>query len=118
MKVHTLANLCLLSVIMTSMLMSCDKINKHMKDHHNLPPFFSHTKGKGWKGVGSCPFPSGSKVTAPGTNMTNLAKVLQNNRKWVAKNTAVDPNFFLKHKPSQNPTYMWVGCSDSRVPPN
>ena len=114
MKVHTLGNLCLISVIMTSMFISCTKMSKY----YHLPPFFSHSNGKGLKGGVSCDLPKAPQGTAPGTNMTNLEKVIQNNRNWVAKNTAVDPNFFLKHKPSQSPPYLWVGCSDSRVPPN
>ena len=50
--------------------------------------------------------------------MTNLKQVLQNNRQWVKSKTKDDANFFKKHKPSQKPNYLWIGCSDSRLPAN
>lgn len=45
-------------------------------------------------------------------------KLLENNKKWVAEQLALDPNFFNNLADSQNPEYLWIGCSDSRVPAN
>lgn len=40
----------------------------------------------------------------------------QKNREWVQSITAEDPEFFEKLSKQQNPEYLWIGCSDSRVP--
>lgn len=45
-------------------------------------------------------------------------KLLENNKKWVADQLALDANYFDKLANSQNPEYLWIGCSDSRVPAN
>jgi len=45
-------------------------------------------------------------------------KLLENNKKWVADQLAIDPVYFEKLANSQNPEYLWIGCSDSRVPAN
>jgi carbonic anhydrase len=45
-------------------------------------------------------------------------KLLENNKKWVADQLALEPNYFQKLANSQNPAYLWIGCSDSRVPAN
>ena len=45
-------------------------------------------------------------------------KLLENNKKWVADQLALDPNFFNELADKQNPEYLWIGCSDSRVPAN
>jgi carbonic anhydrase len=45
-------------------------------------------------------------------------QLLENNKNWVAKQLAVDPVYFEKLANSQNPEYLWIGCSDSRVPAN
>jgi carbonic anhydrase len=41
-----------------------------------------------------------------------------NNRAWSAKKTEVDPEFFRRLENQQSPKYLWIGCSDSRVPAN
>jgi carbonic anhydrase len=41
-----------------------------------------------------------------------------NNRAWAARKTAVDPGFFKRLVGQQAPEYLWIGCSDSRVPAN
>ncbi len=41
-----------------------------------------------------------------------------NNRAWVAGQVAEDAAFFSRHENSQSPQYLWIGCSDSRVPAN
>jgi len=44
--------------------------------------------------------------------------LLENNKNWVANKLAIDPAYFEKLSNSQNPEYLWIGCSDSRVPAN
>lgn len=50
--------------------------------------------------------------------MRNLNHIFENNRVWAQEFTAKDPNFFEKLATAQNPKYLWIGCSDSRVPAN
>lgn len=45
-------------------------------------------------------------------------KLLDNNKKWVAEQLELDPDFFEKLSKGQSPEYLWIGCSDSRVPAN
>ena len=45
-------------------------------------------------------------------------KLLDNNKKWVAEQLHLDPNFFENLSKGQSPEYLWIGCSDSRVPAN
>jgi carbonic anhydrase len=42
----------------------------------------------------------------------------KNNREWAALKVASDPDFFLRLERQQAPEYLWIGCSDSRVPAN
>lgn len=44
--------------------------------------------------------------------------LFENNKKWVEEKTKVDPNFFMNLSKGQTPQYLWIGCSDSRVPAN
>jgi carbonic anhydrase len=48
----------------------------------------------------------------------NPSDLLDNNRKWAAELTAAHPDFFPKLAAQQAPEYLWIGCSDSRVPAN
>ncbi len=48
----------------------------------------------------------------------DLTHLLQNNRQWAANVHANDPDFFHKLANQQSPQYLWIGCSDSRVPAN
>jgi carbonic anhydrase len=50
--------------------------------------------------------------------MSDLAHLLDNNRKWAEEIRARDPDFFSKLEGVQRPDYLWIGCSDSRVPAN
>lgn len=50
--------------------------------------------------------------------MTKPAELLNNNRIWAAKIRQQDPDFFSKLSLQQAPEYLWIGCSDSRVPAN
>ncbi|KAK3317715.1 carbonic anhydrase [Cercophora scortea] len=43
-------------------------------------------------------------------------RVFESNRAWAAEQTAKDPEFFAKLAAGQNPEYLWIGCSDSRIP--
>ena len=43
-------------------------------------------------------------------------RVFDCNRAWAAEQTAKDPNFFKHLAEGQNPEYLWIGCSDSRIP--
>ena len=47
-----------------------------------------------------------------------IDQLMQNNRAWAAGKLAVDPDFFRKLEDQQKPEYLWIGCSDSRVPAN
>jgi carbonic anhydrase len=47
-----------------------------------------------------------------------VTDLLTNNRVWAESKRAADPNFFQRMVAQQNPRYLWIGCSDSRVPAN
>jgi carbonic anhydrase len=50
--------------------------------------------------------------------MRLLAHLFANNRTWAAATTHQDPEFFRRLAQQQAPQYLWIGCSDSRVPAN
>jgi carbonic anhydrase len=43
-------------------------------------------------------------------------RLIKNNKTWVAEQLQLDPNFFENLSKGQTPEYLWIGCSDSRVP--
>ncbi|KJE91339.1 carbonate dehydratase, variant 1 [Capsaspora owczarzaki ATCC 30864] len=45
-------------------------------------------------------------------------RLLDNNRQWAGQVSSVDPNYFPNLARGQQPPYMYIGCSDSRVPPD
>ncbi len=47
-----------------------------------------------------------------------LDDLKSNNRDWAARKVAADPGFFRRLEGQQAPKYLWIGCSDSRVPAN
>jgi carbonic anhydrase len=47
-----------------------------------------------------------------------LARLLANNAQWAQRVRARDPQFFERLAQQQSPHYLWIGCSDSRVPAN
>jgi carbonic anhydrase len=47
-----------------------------------------------------------------------LQDLLENNRRWAAEQLAETPDFFARLVSQQVPNYLWIGCSDSRVPAN
>jgi len=50
--------------------------------------------------------------------MKDIAKLLNNNKAWADQIAAESPNFFRKLEKQHKPKYLWIGCSDSRVPAN
>ena len=50
--------------------------------------------------------------------MRILKHLFENNKAWAGKITSTDPDFFDKLSHQQSPEYLWIGCSDSRVPAN
>jgi carbonic anhydrase len=50
--------------------------------------------------------------------LTSVAELFERNRKWAASVRAADPEFFSGLARLQSPEYLWIGCSDSRVPAN
>ena len=48
----------------------------------------------------------------------SLKQLLENNRKWAKAEVAADPDYFKRLERQQSPQYLWIGCSDSRVPAN
>lgn len=45
-------------------------------------------------------------------------ELLSNNKKWVASQLKTDPEYFTNLAKGQTPGFLWIGCSDSRVPAN
>lgn len=50
--------------------------------------------------------------------MKSYEKLLAENKTWAAKKVKEDPDFFNRLVNVQTPEFLWIGCSDSRVPPN
>ena len=46
----------------------------------------------------------------------SYARLIENNKTWVAEQLQLDPSFFENLSKGQAPEYLWIGCSDSRVP--
>lgn len=57
-------------------------------------------------------------MSKPLTNGNSLEELLQNNRRWADSIKQQDTDFFKKLASQQSPEYLWIGCSDSRVPAN
>ncbi len=56
--------------------------------------------------------------SATASPMKNLDHLFANNRAWAEGIRRQDPDFFTKLSRQQSPGYLWIGCSDSRVPAN
>ena len=52
------------------------------------------------------------------TDQPTLEILLERNRSWADLMTSSDPDFFARLARQQAPRYLWIGCSDSRVPAN
>src|SRR6187551_3188348 len=48
--------------------------------------------------------------------MSPYEKLLVNNKAWANEQNKVDPDFFRRLASQQSPKFLWIGCSDSRVP--
>ena len=48
--------------------------------------------------------------------MKDLKRLLDQNKAWAESITASDPEFFPNLAKQQSPTFLWIGCADSRVP--
>ena len=48
----------------------------------------------------------------------DIKNIFKNNKKWAQVQLNKNPNFFTSLSEHQHPNYLWIGCSDSRVPPN
>lgn len=51
-------------------------------------------------------------------SMKQLKELFDKNKEWVLKKTAQNPQFFKDMANSQEPSHLWIGCSDARVPAN
>lgn len=47
-----------------------------------------------------------------------VKQLLLNNRQWAESRIKINPNYFKDMEKGQEPRYLWIGCSDSRVPAN
>jgi carbonic anhydrase len=50
--------------------------------------------------------------------MRTLRHLFENNRAWAERIRTQHPDFFVKLARQQSPSYLWIGCADSRVPAN
>jgi carbonic anhydrase len=48
----------------------------------------------------------------------HILELLRNNQEWVREQNERDPEFFPRMAQGQQPRYLWIGCADSRVPPD
>jgi len=50
--------------------------------------------------------------------INDIEQLFKNNRTWAANKREEDPEYFTRLVNQQTPEYLWIGCSDSRVPAN
>ncbi|MCH5721175.1 hypothetical protein MKP07_35725 [Niabella hibiscisoli] len=50
--------------------------------------------------------------------MKSYTELLEANKEWASQMLSVDPTFFDDLAKTQTPEFLWIGCSDSRVPAN
>jgi carbonic anhydrase len=49
--------------------------------------------------------------------MDNIKRIILENKAWAKSKVEIDQDYFSKMARDQKPEYLWIGCSDSRVPP-
>ena len=59
---------------------------------------------------------TGSRSFCRDSSTTSLQGALEGNRRWAQEQTQRDPTFFNALAQQQRPQWLWIGCSDSRVP--
>ena len=59
-----------------------------------------------------------NNVDAKKKDMQTYEKLLSENKAWAAEKVNHDPNYFIRLLHLQTPEFLWIGCSDSRVPAN
>ena len=52
------------------------------------------------------------------SSAADVAQLFENNRRWASRMVQEDPEFFSRLAAQQKPKFLWIGCSDSRVPAN
>ena len=57
-------------------------------------------------------------MNEPENTAAPLQNLLDNNRRWAGSQVERDPDFFNRLAQQASPEYLWIGCSDSRVPAN
>jgi carbonic anhydrase len=62
--------------------------------------------------------PPKSTPSKSSPTQSTLEDLLRNNRDWAERVRREDPGFFERLSKQQSPKYLWIGCSDSRVPAN
>ena len=50
--------------------------------------------------------------------ITSIEELLSNNEAFVAEHLRLDPRYFEQLSEAQHPSFLWIGCSDSRVSPD
>ncbi len=50
--------------------------------------------------------------------MDDVRRLLLENKAWAKERAQINPDYFIEMARDQTPTFLWIGCSDSRVPPN
>ncbi len=56
--------------------------------------------------------------SSPPSEALSVEALIANNQTWAKNKTSKDPSFFKRLAEHQAPAYLWIGCSDSRVPAN
>ncbi|ROT40456.1 carbonic anhydrase [Sodiomyces alkalinus F11] len=85
--------------------------------HHHRPTFSSSSSSSQPPSTPT----SSEPLAMPEEDITKYlrqshARVFEHNRAWVTEQTKKDPEFFVKLSAGQKPEYLWIGCSDSRIP--